>query len=139
MTTQKIYSLNKPEVLLHQIYRNKSISGREDISDPEEFLQVGFLNLNKGTRFRPHQHIWKPAMNEQTITQEAWVVISGSVKVFYYDTTGEFITASFLSAGDCSITYQGGHTYEILEDNTRVYEFKTGPYLGQALDKTFIE
>jgi hypothetical protein len=26
----------------------------------------------------------------------------------------------------------------ILEDNTLVYEYKTGPYLGQAMDKTFI-
>jgi hypothetical protein len=25
----------------------------------------------------------------------------------------------------------GGHTYQILEDDTIVYEYKTGPYEGQ--------
>ena len=29
--------------------------------------------------------------------------------------------------------------YTILEDNTIVYEYKTGPYEGQELDKKFIE
>ena len=31
------------------------------------------------------------------------------------------------------------HTYEILEDNTLVYEYKTGPYLGIKKDKEFIK
>jgi len=43
-----------------------------------------------------------------------------------------------LRPGDASFTLYGGHTYEILEDDTIVYEYKTGPYEGQKLDKTFI-
>ena len=43
-----------------------------------------------------------------------------------------------LKPGDASFTLEGGHNYLILEDNTLVYEYKTGPYEGQALDKTFI-
>mgnify|MGYP001207209045 CR=1 FL=1 len=43
-----------------------------------------------------------------------------------------------LEKGDCSVTLEGGHTYTILEDKTLVYEFKTGPYRGQKLDKEFI-
>ena len=43
-----------------------------------------------------------------------------------------------LEPGDASFTLQGGHTYEILEDDTVVYEYKTGPYEGQELDKRFI-
>ena len=34
--------------------------------------------------------------------------------------------------------FDGGHTYEILVDDTVVYEYKTGPYMGQAKDKEFI-
>ena len=33
---------------------------------------------------------------------------------------------------------EGGHTYSILEDDTVIYEYKTGPYFGQTLDKEFI-
>ena len=41
--------------------------------------------------------------------------------------------------GDCSMTFEGGHTYTILEDDTVVYEYKTGPYEGQANDKVFLD
>ena len=43
-----------------------------------------------------------------------------------------------LNVGDASFTLEGGHNYEILEDNTLVYEYKTGPYEGQEFDKIFI-
>ena len=43
-----------------------------------------------------------------------------------------------LNQGDASFTLYGGHNYQILEDDTIVYEYKTGPYEGQKLDKTFI-
>jgi hypothetical protein len=36
------------------------------------------------------------------------------------------------------MTFRGGHNYLILEDDTIVYEYKTGPYLGQELDKVFL-
>ena len=44
----------------------------------------------------------------------------------------------FLLPGDASFTLYGGHTYKILEQDTIVYEYKTGPYLGQTFDKEFI-
>jgi hypothetical protein len=36
------------------------------------------------------------------------------------------------------MTFRGGHTYDILADDTVVHEYKTGPYYGQAVDKEFI-
>ena len=42
-----------------------------------------------------------------------------------------------LNQGDISLTFEGGHTYTILED-ARVYEYKTGPYEGVELDKVFL-
>ena len=44
-----------------------------------------------------------------------------------------------LEQGDASFTLEGGHNYQILEDNTLVYEYKTGPYEGQKLDKVFLK
>ena len=48
------------------------------------------------------------------------------------------ISEPILYPGDCSMTFRGGHNYLILEDDTIVYEYKTGPYLGQEFDKEFI-
>jgi hypothetical protein len=33
------------------------------------------------------------------------------------------------------MTFQGGHNYLALEEDTVVYEYKTGPYYGHAMDK----
>ena len=40
---------------------------------------------------------------------------------------------------DASFTLYGGHNYLFLEDNTIVYEYKTGPYKGQSMDKVFLD
>lgn len=134
----KIYSKQDPSKLLHLINRLEEIDGRTDVADDEQFLQLATLRMSKGKTFRPHQHIWKPSPREQVIAQESWVVIKGSVEVSFYDTTGELLEKHIINVGDCSMTFEGGHTYLILEDDTVVYEYKTGPYQGQANDKVFI-
>ena len=93
--------------------------------------------MEKGTTFKPHKHIWKTGQ-KKVIAQESWVVIRGSVKVTMYDLDDKVIATPILYPGDCSMTFQGGHTYEILEEDTVVYEYKTGPYEGQEFDKEFI-
>ena len=55
-----------------------------------------------------------------------------------YDLDDTVIETPILYSGDCSMTFQGGHNYEILEEDTIVYEYKTGPYKGQENDKEFI-
>ena len=136
---EKILSRINPGLLLHFIVRrNDFIHGRQDLIEPDNFLQCSMLNLGKGKTFQPHQHIWKNRKEGRVIAQESWVVIKGWVKVFFYDTDDQLIKTAVLGAGDASYTLQGGHNYEILEDDTRVYEFKTGPYEGQEKDKVFI-
>jgi hypothetical protein len=70
--------------------------------------------------------------------QEAWIVISGSTKFTAYDEDGTFMSYHYLFPGDCVISFGGGHTYEILEDGSLVYEFKTGPYEGIEKDKEWL-
>ena len=135
----KIYSKIKPKTLLHLVYRLEDFNSREDIAPVEEFLQLASLRLDSGKTFLPHKHIEKPINYTSTIAQESWVVIKGSVDVHFYDLDDSFLRTETLKAGDCSMTFRGGHTYSILEDNTFVYEFKTGPYEGQALDKKHID
>jgi len=135
---EKIYSKIEPGKLLHFVRRNKeAILQRQDLVDPENFIQCSHLKLNAGQTFKAHKHIWKHrAIN--TIAQESWVVISGSVECYFYDLDDSLLEIITLKAGDASFTLEGGHNYLILEDDTVVYEYKTGPYEGQALDKTFI-
>ncbi len=66
-------------------------------------------------------------------------MVHGGVQVDYWDTDGQHIVSAQMRAGDCSITYAGGHSYHILSDDTRVYEVKSGPYAGSAAaDKVYL-
>jgi hypothetical protein len=135
----KFFSKNKPDLLLHVVNRYKDFNERKDLADPKYFIQLASLKFNKGKTFRPHMHIWKPSISKNIIAQESWVVIDGSVKVFFYDIDKKLLCTEILKKGDSSITFEGGHNYEFLEDNTHVYEFKTGPYEGIEKDKIFID
>jgi cupin fold WbuC family metalloprotein len=136
---EKIYSKVDPNKLLHIIVRVDDMKpGREDIVSPEHFIQCSMLNLEEGKTFRPHKHIWKERTRD-VIAQESWIVVKGSVKCIFYDIDDQIIAEPILYPGDASFTLEGGHNYLILEDNTLVYEYKTGPYEGQALDKTFLQ
>ncbi len=135
----KIYSNVEPNTLLHIIHRKEDfVNSREDIIPAENFLQLATLRMENKKTFRPHKHIWKQPDSEQIIAQESWVVISGKVKCLFYDLDDTLLASPVLEPGDCSITLQGGHTYEILSDDTLVYEYKTGPYRGQENDKVFL-
>jgi hypothetical protein len=133
---EKIYSKIKPSLLLHLINRLNEVEGRTDIAPADEFLQLATLKMKKGQTFKAHKHI--SLKKETNIAQESWVVIKGSVKCIFYDLDDEIIAEPILYPGDCSMTFRGGHNYLILEEDTIVYEYKTGPYLGQEFDKVFI-
>ena len=124
--------------LLHVINRLEDITGRNDVIPENNFIQCATLKMEKGKTFDPHKHITKNRHYPEQIAQESWVVIKGSVKCILYDLDHQIIAEPILKAGDASFTLYGGHTYSILEDDTIVYEYKTGPYEGQSLDKTFI-
>jgi len=134
---KKIYSKVEPDVLLHIVNRLDEIESRTDIAPENQFLQLASLKMENGKTFKPHKHIWKDG-EEKVIAQESWVVIKGRVKVIMYDLDDSIIETPILEPGDCSMTFSGGHNYEVLEDDTIVYEYKTGPYKGQENDKEFI-
>ena len=136
---EKIYSKVQPNKLLHMVVRKDEIKpGRVDIVSEENFIQCSMLNMEKGKTFKPHKHIWKER-TRNVIAQESWIVIQGSVKCIFYDLDDTIIAEPILYPGDSSYTLEGGHNYLIMEDDTLVYEYKTGPYEGQAMDKTFLQ
>jgi len=135
---EKIYSKKNSDKLLHVIVRKSDlVSGRTEVIPENNFIQCALLNMESGKTFKPHKHIWKER-TRLVIAQESWIVIQGSVRCTFYDIDNQIIVESILYPGDASFTLEGGHTYTILEDNTLVYEYKTGPYEGQSLDKEFI-
>ena len=113
--------------LLHIVYRlfDLKVTKRHEVIDANNFLQLAALNMPKGKTFEPHKHIWKEQNNNKIIAQESWVVIQGSVCVHLYDIDDSHLSDEIIERGDCSLTFEGGHTYTILKDDTIVYEYKT--------------
>jgi hypothetical protein len=138
---EKIYSKYIQDKLLHLVNRMSDIvespDKRRDLSPTDQFLQMSTLKLPKGQTFKAHKHLWRKG-EDQIIPQESWIVIRGRVKFIYYDVNDQPLGETILEQGDCSMTFEGGHTYEIMESNTIVYEVKSAVYYGQEKDKVFI-
>ena len=122
--------------LLHVVHRKKDFTeGRTDIVPANEFIQCAAISLYGGQTFKPHKHIEYQKVT--TMAQESWCVVSGQIKAILYDLDDTILTEVILNQGDISVTLKGGHNYECITHSI-VYEYKTGPYLGQQFDKTFI-
>ena len=135
----KIYSNKKKWKLLHIIYNLKLITKKRfDLCNETFFLQSACLNLNNGNKFLPHMHIWKKPRYQKTIAQESWLVLRGKVLFYAYDIDGSLIKKVLLNKWSVTFTFEGGHTYEALTKNTKVLEYKTGPYEGIKRDKVYI-
>lgn len=133
----KIYSKINPSKLLHIIVNREDFTkGRKDLVNASEFLQCAILNMPAGKTFLPHKHIWKEGP-KKFIVQESWIVLKGKVKAILYDLDNSIVDTVVLKSGELSLTIQGGHNYEILQD-AQVIEFKNGPYKGQEMDKELI-
>jgi len=124
--------------LLHIINRVDEFSGRKEVIPEDNFLQCATLKMPLGKTFPPHKHIIKDRHYKEQIAQESWVIIKGKVRCYLYDIDDTLLATPILTPGDASFTLYGGHTYKILQEDTLVYEYKTGPYEGQELDKEFI-
>lgn len=107
--------------------------GLSFFSDDKEFLQVGSWRYGNGTHLKAHIH----NIAERTIkrTQEAIIVVKGSVQAAIYAENGSYLERLQINAGEMLILFAGGHGYEITEEDTIAYEIKNGPYLGAETDR----
>jgi cupin fold WbuC family metalloprotein len=134
---ERIYSKINKNILLLSIIKYSDITqDRIDLSPPTETLQASVKKLTKGKKFKIHKH--NKLERKTTNTQESWVFLQGKVRATFYDLDDTLIVDTVLSAGDCVVVFQAGHGFEVLEENTIIYEFKNGPYYGIKMDKTFI-
>lgn len=125
------------DLKLATIIRKSDIAkGLNFYSEDADFIQVGTWNYDRGKRLADHIH----NIAERTVykTQEVIYVIQGAVKAFVYSENEKFIRKVYLYSGDTMIYWNGGHGYEIMEDNTLILEAKNGPFLGVEKDKRLI-
>lgn len=135
---KKIISKINDKKVLHIVHKQTDFTKkRKDLIDEEHFLQCSTIVGEPHSIFRAHKHLWNKNYFNKRIAQEAWVVIKGSVEVFYYDLDDSFITSEIIKEGDVTITLEGGHSYQIIDNDTLIYEFKTGPYDGPSKDKIY--
>ena len=112
---------------------------RVDLGKEDLFLQAASMRVQTPRFFAPHSHLPRSRTFSQFRAMESWVVVRGSVTVSYYDLDDSFLVSHTLSQGDLTVTYFGGHGFEVTSHDSLFYEFKTGPYEGQELDKRFLE
>jgi hypothetical protein len=139
VSIERIFSRVRPTTLLHLLIRPCDTSSNDfnriNVCSAEDRLQLAVLDMPLGQTFVPHIHVESDHLLPRQRAQESWVIMRGAVLFSYFDIDGSRIGQVELQEGDASVTLAGGHTYEALEAGTLVYEFKTGPYLGQELDK----
>ena len=120
--------------LLAIIHReNDWVEGLNFCTPDELYVQAGTWNYNKGTKLAAHIHKeYKRVTNK---TQEVTYIKEGSLKATIYDDKKNLVKEIILSKGDFAVFVNGGHGYEILEDNTKVLEVKNGPFISVDKDK----
>ena len=111
------------------------VKGLKFVTGNEDFIQVGLWNYGAGHELAPHIHVLNP--RRITRTQEAIVVLSGSVRVDLYQGR-EIIESNVLCAGEIGILLDEGHGYTILQPGTKVVEIKNGPFTSVEADKVLI-
>lgn len=132
-----IYYSNINNAILYSVNRKEKITEkRNDLCPETEYLQVSCKMLSRGESFKPHKHL--PLERKTLTTHETWIIIEGRVKAKLYDIDNLIYREEILDPGDCLVVFNAGHSMEVLEPNTILYEVKNGPYYGQKLDKVFI-
>jgi cupin fold WbuC family metalloprotein len=132
-----IFSKQDESSLLLAINRADEITNeRTDICPDNEYLQICTKQMSKGVTFKPHRH--NKLIRTTDITQEAWIILQGSVAASFWDVNDKVIYETTLNAGDCAVVFKAGHGFTVLEEGTVLYEIKSGPYYGIEKDKTFI-
>lgn len=106
-------------------------------TDDKDFVQVSTWNYNNGKHLKAHGHKIYERVSDKT--NEVVFVKSGKLCVTLFSEEDEILETITLERGDILISYNGGHAYDILEDNTQVLEVKNGPYPGLEKDKKIIE
>ena len=135
----KVYSKLKKKKLLHIFFRFKKKNGINNLTPPNEFLQVSVMGFNEKKIISSHKHLQHDKVTGKRQIQESWVLIKGKAKITYFDTNKKILRSFTMKQGDISITFFGGHKLEIMTKGSILYEYKTGPYKGSSKDLRYFK
>ncbi len=124
------------ERLAYIIRKSIKVDGKKFFGSPDDFLQIGYMNLKKGEILKPHIH--KQQKKIITKNQEVLYIVSGKMKVTFYNRIPQKINEAILTDGDLIVLLSGGHGFEFLEE-TKMIEVKQGPYTVRDNDKEILE
>lgn len=116
-------------ILLKSYFKKKGVNF---FTENSNFLQLGYMEHNKGKIIKPHKHtIVKRSVD---ITQECLFIRKGKLQVDFYTPKNEFLCSRILEEKDTLLILSGAHGFKVIEDLEMV-EIKQGPYFD---DKVFI-
>ena len=108
--------------IIRSSYQSKDT---EFFTDEKDEIQLGYITYPKNHKTGAHYH---NHLNKQTNrTDEILIVQTGSARVDFYNTKGEYIKSCEIFKGDILIIHQGGHNIIFYED-TKVLAIKSGVY-----------
>lgn len=122
--------------LIAQIYDINLINETVFPTPGSNEMQFG-VGLNKEKKTLK-THIHKRVKRQLKHTSEFLYVIQGYMKIDIYNEKEEIVKKIKLKPGMALLQFFGGHSIELGAD-TKYFEIKQGPYLGQNDDKYFIE
>jgi hypothetical protein len=138
---EQIFSKINHHSLIGIVYRKDDMTGQVqhgvDLTPEKDYLQARSIKASAGKSYKAHKHIPQPRTTE--LTQEAIVMVQGSMEALFYDVDDKLLGKCLLRQGDCFVALLGGHAFRVMEDDTLFYEFKNGPYNGPEKCKQFIE
>ena len=87
--------------------------------------QVAYMHHPKNYEIHPHLH--KKLIRNITGTSEVLIILSGKMKINFYDSKKNFLFSKIANKGDIAILLKGGHGFKILK-NCKFIEVKQGPF-----------
>ena len=124
---------NGQECLAMIIRKDFGSYGSHFATSLENPLQIGVIERGTGDVIASHKHL-PVKVDYCGIRQEFLHVMTGKVRVEFFDTEGRQVAEKILDQGDSLLQMSGGHGFHF-EEPTRLIEVKLGPYSTQDNDK----
>ena len=133
----EIISKKQKGLVLHKIFTGDDFDTdieRVDLAEPDWNLQASVMTWGMGRSVGKHLHKEMARTSFTSAAQEMWLVIKGRFEVELYDLDGDTLLAKVIMV-PCHVcfSFRGYHSIKALEENSRFFEIKSGPYVGRDI------
>lgn len=118
------------------IWSDTEVETTTFFSPADSSFQFGLLAHEAGFVEPPHYH--KPFRREIDDLQQMFVVQRGVVGVTLFEDDGTVLRELVLNPGDAIVLIHGAHAIKVIED-MQCISVKQGPFLGDEMDKVFVD